>query len=1139
MPPVNYIHLRTHSEYSLKDSLNAIDDLIGAAKSTQMPALALTDHANLFAAIKFYEAAVKAGIKPIIGADIWLDNTKEAKQPFRLTLLCQNHIGYQHLLKLVSKSYLEGQTHNQPLVQYRWLKDHTDGLIALSGAHMGDIGHALLTQQWQLAQQRLTDWVKLFPDRFYIELSQLGQNHEAAYLPAAILLAKNSQIPVVATNEVCFIQPDDFEAHETRICIHAGVTLNDPRRTKIYTEQQYFRSPSDMQQKFAHLPEALSNTVEIAKRCNLQLELGKTYLPEFPVPESVSIGNYLAQKSHEGLNYRLAQFPIHVNQNALYQERLKTELSVINNMGFSGYFLIVADFVSWAKKQGIFVGPGRGSGVGSLVAYALGITNLDPIPYDLLFERFLNPERVSMPDFDIDFCMDHRDRVIDYVAEKYGRESVSQIITFGTMAAKAVIRDVGRVLGHPYGFVDKIAKLIPFEIGMTLEKALNQEAQLATWYQQDEEVKNLIDLAKKLEGLARNAGKHAGGVVIAPSPLTDFSPLYCEANEPHIVTQFDKDDIEKVGLIKFDFLGLRTLTIMDWTLQMVNKENIQQGKAVINIEAIPLDDEATFDTLRACATTAVFQLESRGMKDLVKRLQPDCFEEIIALVALFRPGPLQSGMVDDFVDRKHGRASIEYLHPTLESILKPTYGVILYQEQVMKIAQVLAEYTLGEADLLRRAMGKKKPEEMAAQQAKFVQGAKKQGIPEKLAKQIFSLMEKFAGYGFNKSHAAAYALLTYQTAWLKTHYPAQFMAAVLSSDMDKTDKVVRFYRECQAMKLTLLPPNINEGQYRFTVNSNNEIVYGLGAIKGVGQAAVENMVQIRQATPYRDLFDFCQRVDLHKVNKRSLEALIQAGAMDQLGSHRATLLASLEKAMTYAEQTKANQRSGTLDVFSKMTTSFNLWVESVPWTNHEQIQREKIYTGLYFSGHPLDHYTMELTQLGATPIADLKLDQNQSLIIAGQITQLRFMQTKRGQTIAFITVEDRNGAIDVALFADILDTVREFVVKDQLVLIDGTLSVDETGSYRLSGRRLLPIEKAREQGIKRLLVCLQDGQHILSLKEILTPYCGGACPVWLEYQTDTAQAMIPLGLSWRVYPKDELLTHLRTLLGSEAVVLNY
>jgi DNA polymerase III subunit alpha len=1142
----DFVHLHTHSEYSLVDSLISIEDLISTAVEKKMRAIALTDHANFFAAIKFYQAAIKAGIKPILGADLWIENLKDVKKPFRLTLLCQNKIGYQNLIQLISKSYTEGQKFDRPLVQYTWLATHHEGLIALSGAQLGDIGQSLLQQQWHVAEERLECWKKIFPERFYIELIKTGNADETYYLSNALELAKHSQTPVVATNDVCFLQEEDFEAHETRICIQGGYTLNDPNRPNFYTAQQYFRDSETMESLFAEIPEALQNTIEIAKRCNLRLDLDNIYLPKFPVPNTLSAAEYLSEKSSGGLNARLKQAAIDPSKHTVYETRLQTELSVINKMGYAGYFLIVADFIGWAKANHIFVGPGRGSGAGSLVAFALGITNIDPLSYDLLFERFLNPERVSLPDFDIDFCMDNRDRVIEYVAKKYGHTNVSQIITFGTMAAKAVVRDVGRALGHPYGFVDKIAKLIPFELGITLSQALNQEEQLHRLYETDEEIKHLIDLAKKLEGLVKNAGKHAGGVVIAPSALTDFSPLYCEADEPHIVTQFDKDDIEKVGLIKFDFLGLRTLTIIDWTLQRIQKKSADSNSPPINIEMLPLDDEETFNTLRSCAITAVFQLESRGMKDLVKRLQPDSFEEIIALVALFRPGPLQSGMVDDFIDRKHGRAPIEYLHPSLESILKPTYGVILYQEQVMQIAQTLASYTLGEADLLRRAMGKKKPEEMAKQREKFVEGAKNNQIDETLANQIFYLMEKFAGYGFNKSHSAAYALLTYQTAWLKTHYPSEFMAAVLSSDMDKTDKVVRFHRECKEMKLTVLPPNINQSDYSFVANPQGEILFGLGAIKGVGFSAVENIIANRQKGPYRDLFDFCARVDLRKVNKRSIEALIQTGALDALGPHRAALLASLEKATLCAEQVNQKNKTGVLDIFHQAITpiSLDLWVKTKAWSSEEQIAREKTLVGIYFTGHPLDAYQSDLKHLTTTNIHDLQLHENQSMTIAGIITQIRFMYNKRNQQIAFITIEDITSYIDVAIFSEVLESAREAVVKDQIVVIEGTLSVDSiSGSSRMSARRLLTIEAARAQSLKQLSLRLstENTTHaqIEALKHSLKQHAGNCCSISLHYINTIAAAKISLGAAWRVVPSDALLNNLRQLLGESSVILDY
>ncbi|HKJ77124.1 MAG TPA: DNA polymerase III subunit alpha, partial [Gammaproteobacteria bacterium] len=870
-----------------------------------MPAVAVTDQNNLFALVRFYKKAQGAGIKPIVGVDIWVHNEEDPNQPTRLLLLCKDETGYRNLTRLISRAYLEGQHQGTPTVAREWFEGHTDGLIALSGGREGDVGQALLAGRRDEAAGLINQWLRRFGDNYYLELQRTGRSGEEDYLHAAVELAGAMSVPVVATNDVCFVRREDFDAHEARVCIHDGRTLDDPRRPHRYTDQQYLRTPEEMAELFADIPEALENTVEVARRCNLALNLGNYVLPDFPVPEGMSEEEYFRQQARQGLERRLArQFdvdaPGFAEQRKPYDERLEHELAVILQMGFPGYFLIVADFIQWAKRNDIPVGPGRGSGAGSLVAYALTITDLDPLRYDLLFERFLNPERVSMPDFDVDFCMEGRDRVIDYVAERYGREKVSQIITYGSMAAKAVVRDVGRVMGHPYGFVDQVAKLIPFEVGMTLDKAMEQEEALRERYDNEEEVQTLLDMARALEGITRNAGKHAGGVVIAPSRITDYAPLYCEPGGEGVVTQFDKDDVESVGLVKFDFLGLRTLTIIDWALENLREARGDADK--LDITAIPLDDPDAFRLLKACQTTAVFQLESRGMKELISRLQPDTFEDIVALVALFRPGPLQSGMVDDFVNRKHGHQKVEYPHPDLEPILQPTYGVILYQEQVQRIAQVLANYTLCGVDLLRRAMGKKKPEEMAKQREIFMEGATGRGVDKDTATYIFDLMEKFAGYGFNKSHSAAYALVSYQTAWLKAHHPACFMAATLTADMDNTDKVVTLVDECQAMGLALGPPDINRSGHRFTVAPDGGIVYGLGAIKGVGEGAIEGIVRERGNGRYTDLFDFCRRIDLKKANRRVLEALIRAGALDDLGPNRATLVASLPQALRLAEQ---------------------------------------------------------------------------------------------------------------------------------------------------------------------------------------------------------------------------------------------
>jgi DNA polymerase-3 subunit alpha len=1128
-----------------------IEPLIASAVQYQMPAVAITDQSNLFGIIKFYQAAMQAGVKPVIGADLWIDNEKEPAKPYRLAVFCQNHAGYKNLLKLISQSYREGQHHEKATVKREWLKNYADGLIALSGAQEGDIGLALLAKDTAEAEAALTYWTDLFPQRFYLELQRTGRANEETYNQAALQLAEARQIPVVATNDVRFIAKDDFDAHEARVCIHDGFTLTDPRRPRIYSEQQYLRSPDEMAALFADVPSALQNTVEIAKRCNVTLTLGKNYLPQFPVPDGSTVEDYLTKVTKQGLEERLrlthdTQSPDFATQRIPYDERLQREIDVINTMGFPGYFLIVADFTHWARNNDVPVGPGRGSGPGSLVAYALKITDLDPLEHELLFERFLNPERVSMPDFDIDFCVEGRDRVIEYVMETHGRESVSQIITYGTMAARAVVRDVGRVLGMGYGFVDKMAKLIPFEIGMTLEKALEQEALLRERYAKEDDVRTLLDLAKKLEGTTRNVGKHAGGVVIAPGKLTEYTPLYCEADAPeHLVTQFDKDDVEQVGLVKFDFLGLRNLTIIDRAVKNINALRKRENAEPLNIHLLPMDDTLTFKLLKACKTTAIFQLESRGMKDLVKRLQPDCFEDIVALVALFRPGPLQSGMVEDFINRKHGRAKVSYPHPALEPILRPTYGVIVYQEQVMQIAQSLAGYSLGAADMLRRAMGKKKPEEMEKQREIFCKGSVERGVKLETATSIFDLMEKFAGYGFNKSHSASYALIAYQTAWLKAHYPAAYMAAVLSSDMDNTDKVVLFVEECKDLGLTVEAPDINTSDYPFQVIDDQRLAYGLGAVKGAGQAAIEALVAERKAHgPFRDLFDFCQRLDMRKMNKRVLEALIKAGAFDKIGPHRASIMESLSVAAQNAEQSLRNQTLGQHDLFSfeSPATPNVAYVNVAPWNEQTRLFGEKETLGHYLTGHPIHRYLAELRHITTDRIAELRPSQSKSSTAAGIISSIRLINTKRGDRMAVMTIEDSSSQIDALCFSDTYHLYRELLVKDQLIILEGEVSVDEfSGGYRIVCREVFSIDQARARHAKYLRIGLPQykADDIEKLAGVLEKYRGGHCPVTLQYASQDAAASLKLGEAWRVHPSDHLLETLRSTFTETTVEMVY
>jgi len=1115
-----------------------------------MPAMAMTDQSNLFGLVKFYKTAIAQGIKPIIGAEIWLENESDPQRPYSLVLLCQNQTGYKNLTELLSRGYTEGQHLGKAIIKNEWLTDMS-GLIALSAALRGDVGQMLLSNKKELAEKSLQHWLQLFPGRFYLELQRTGRSREEQYIQAALDLAEKFQVPVVATNDARFLQAADFEAHETRVCIHDGVVLEDPKRARLYSEDQYLRSAEEMSALFSDIPEAIENTIEIAKRCNVTLTLGKNFLPDFPVPEGMTTESYLVYMAEEGLQERLAiLFPdeaVRKEKSPAYIERLKIELDVIGQMGFAGYFLIVADFIQWAKKNGIPVGPGRGSGAGSLVAYAVHITDLDPLEYDLLFERFLNPERVSMPDFDIDFCMEGRDRVIEYVAQKYGRESVSQIITFGTMAAKAVVRDVGRVLNHPYGFVDKIAKLIPFEIGITLEKAL-EEPVFKERYEQEDDVRTLIDLARKLEGVARNAGKHAGGVVISPGLLTDFVPLYCEEGTQHYVTQLDKDDVEAIGLVKFDFLGLRTLTIIDWAVQTINQQRAAKNEEPININLIPTDDPASYTLLKSCQTTAVFQLESRGMKDLIKRLQPDCFEDIIALVALFRPGPLQSGMVDDFINRKHGRTKVIYPHPALEPVLKPTYGVIVYQEQVMQIAQVLAGYSLGAADILRRAMGKKKPEEMAKQREIFVTGSVKNNVKEEVAAAIFDLMEKFAGYGFNKSHSAAYALVAYQTAWLKAHFPAEFMAAVLSSDMDNTDKIVIFVEECQNMKLTVLPPAINEGEYKFTVNEKKEIVYGLGAIKGVGEAALSNIISERnQNGKYISLYDFCCRVDLRKVTKRVLEALIKSGAMDEWQLTRASLMESMPIVLQAAEQYEKTRLVNQTDLFSLHAAEENnlepQYIDAAEWPESVRLQNEKDTLGYYLSGHPFDEYAREVRLFASTKIKDLYDRLNTTTCIAGLVNGVRTMKTKRGQTIAFVTLDDHSGKVDVALFSEVYESSRELLQKGSLLILEGEVANDDyTGGVRVSAKRVLSLAQAREEFAKRIIIkfsATNFNQELLNRLQEIFQSNRGTCPVIIQYTHAQAEIDFTLPSQWKLKLNELIIKQLKDLLSPDAVQVEY
>ena len=1161
-----FVHLRLHSEYSLVDGLVRIKPLAAKAADMAMPAVALTDFNNFFGLIKFYKASQAAGVKPIVGADLLVLDEDGEGSPTQLVLLAADQQGYQNLTNLISKAYQHGQRMGVPTIKRSWLPEFSQGLIALSGGRKGEIGVALISGRSADAEQLLLEYMGIFEDRFYLELQRTGRPGEEDYLHAAADLAGKFSCPVVATNDVRFINAEEFEAHEARVCIHEGRALDDPRRERRYSEQQYLRSADEMAELFADIPEALQNSVEIAKRCNLDLRLGEYFLPDYPIPDGLTINEFFINESEAGLQERLnflfdSSAEDFSAKQALYAERLKFELDIIIQMGFPGYFLIVMDFIRWAKNNDLPVGPVRGSGAGSLVAYALKITDLDPIEYDLLFERFLNPERVSMPDFDIDFCMEGRDRVIGYVAEQYGRDAVSQIVTFGTMAAKAVVRDVARVQGKSYGLADKLSKLIPFEVGMTLGKAIEQEDELKEFLEQDEEAGEIWSMALQLEGVSRNCGKHAGGVVIAPTVITDFAPIYCDESGAGVVTQFDKSDVEEAGLVKFDFLGLRTLTIIDWAVRMINRSRARNAEEPLDIERIPLDDVETFKMMQRAETTAVFQLESRGMKELIKKLGPDRFEDIVALVALFRPGPLQSGMVDDFINRKKGRAEvsyphIQYQHECLKPALEPTYGIILYQEQVMQIAQEMGGYTLGGADLLRRAMGKKNADEMAKQRELFTQGAVNKGFEQELASNIFDLMEKFAGYGFNKSHSAAYALVAYQTGWLKAHYPAEFMAATISSDMDKTDKVVTFIDECRAMGLDLLPPDVNNGQFHFSVDIQGRVLYGLGAIKGLGEGPVENIIAARtEGGPFKDMFDFCARVDGRKVNKRALEAMVRSGALDEIGPEgeigfrRAVMLAGMDEAVKLAEQHARNTSSGMGDLFgdsivdSASDINYNSYSAARTLSVRDRLNGEKETLGLYLTGHPIDEYEDELKQMLPNRIADLRPGKETSSI-SGMVVGMRIMKNKRGDSFAFLTLDDKSGRIELSVWAEKFNAYREILVKDALLVVQGNVSEDSfTGGLKMVAESIQSIYEARCSKLSRLELCLNGGSEssgwVDKFHHTLSGYKEGNCPVTVQYALPSASGQLKLGDQWKVQPKDELISRLREEFGKNSVTLHY
>ena len=1147
-----FVHLRLHSEYSLSDSTVRIDELTHACVARGMPAIALSDDSNLFALLKFFNACEKAGLKPIAGADLWV---QEGDEPYRLTLLCADREGYRNLCQLISRAYAQGRQLDRPVLQRDWLMGHTGGLIALSGGIDGELGQLLLSGRKDTAALQLRRWMRLFPDAFYVELSRCGRAQEDLITNAAAQLAAQAGCPAIATNDVRFIDRDDYDAHEARVAISQGYTLDDARRPRRYSPEQYLKSPAEMAILFADMPEALSNTVDLAMRLNLSLQTGTYYLPEVPTRAGENAGERLARESRVGLGLRLARLEAAgalASPRQAYVERLELEAGVIAQMGFPSYFLIVADFIGWAKRQNIPVGPGRGSGAGSLVAYALGITDLDPLRYGLLFERFLNPERVSMPDFDIDFCMERRDEVIRYVRESYGADKVAQIITYGTMAAKACVRDCGRVLGLPFLAVDSIAKLIPMRpLDVTLDDALGLSDRSAKepervsnelrarYLNEDDEARPVLELALKLEGLARNAGKHAGGVVIAPTPLTDFTALYVESKANSAVdlpvTQFDKDDVEAIGLVKFDFLGLRTLTILQWALEAINVRRAAASIPAIDIELLPLDDTASYQLFARGDTVAVFQFESAGMQRLLKDARPDRFEDLIALVSLYRPGPME--LIPSFCARKHGREPIAYPDPRVEPILKETYGIMVYQEQVMQMAQIVGRYSLGGADLLRRAMGKKKPEEMVKHRTIFRAGAATDGIEEHKADAIFDLMEKFAGYGFNKSHAAAYALIAYQTAFLKAHYPAEFMAATLSADMDKTETVVEFLSDARARKLSVLSPCVNHSIHRFRAVDPGTIRYGLGAIKGVGGPANEAIVNERaRGGAFRDLYDFCQRVDLSRMNKRVLEALIHAGAMDALGPNRASLMAALPECLKAAEQRTRDGAAGQVDLFgagSARAAPPPLMPQLPEFALIDKLKGEKDTLGWYVCGHPVDALAPWLSEIVSCRLGEVAARipkerksraAEQTLTLAGMVGPMR----KRGDNIAFVQLQDATGRLESAFFTEAYAEFGGMLQAGEIIVVEGVAAWDEfSGGVQLRVRRAWPLASACAQHVRSVSLRVRNpGADFASdLKHVLSAYRGGDAALRMRFIRTDASVELAFSEAWRLRA-DPALTEL-------------
>ena len=1150
MPNKKFTHLNIHSEYSIIDSIVKIDRLSEKAKQFNYESLAITDAANLFGFLKFYKSARAQGIKPIAGAEInHVKDSSSHNDYANLTLLAKNKNGYKNLIKLISKSQIIGKTTGTPVVESEWLSEHSEGLIALSGGFRGHVGKAVLDANHDLFLKRIKYFQKIFEEDFVLEISRINRPQEDLYNDYILSKAGELGLPIIATNEVRFLDKEDFEAHETRVCIQNGEVLSDSKRIRSYYEDQYFSSPEEMYEKFKDIPEVLSNADEISKKCNLEIETGIYILPDFETPLNKSASDYLIEMSKNGLKEKIKN--LSEQDKAIYFDRLDFELDVISKMGYSGYFLVVSDFVNWAQENDVPVGPGRGSGAASLVAYCLGITGIDPIKYGLLFERFLNPDRISNPDFDIDFCKDGRDKVIDYVTQKYGKEAVAQICTFGTMAARAVVRDVARAQGKSYSLADKLAKMIPFSPDMTLDKALKNN-DLKRTLKTDEQAEEIFDMARKLEGIIRNVGKHAAGVVIAPSEINDFSPLYLDDATNTLATQFDMKDIESVGLQKFDFLGLRTLTIIKDALDLINQKREKLNLDLIDLDNIDLEDKLTFELLQNGFTTAVFQLESRGLKEYLVKIKPSSFEDIISVVALYRPGPLDAGMVDIFIKRKQGSEKIDYLgDKDIEKVLKNTYGVIVYQEQVMQLAQEYSGFSLGQADLLRRAMGKKIPEEMEKQRPEFINGALKKGKVERVAEILFKQIETFAGYGFNKAHSAGYGLIAFQTAWLKAHYPVEFLSAALSSDMDDSDRVRMLLDDCKNFEIEILKPHINLSQFNFVNQGDNEILFGLGAIKGLGKAAIENIISERERKPFENLYDFCARVDLSKVDKRGIEPLIKSGAMDSFNTSRKEMLESLEDAMKYAKQNTMTQESGISDLFGGIGDSSDfIPVQKDRSEDAANSKFEFSALGFYLETHPVKEHYWELKKLGTKPIEKVLEDKTNN--ISGVIIRQNRIQTKRGPLV-FATLDDGTDRIELVISSEVLDDFEGNFNSQTIYLASGEVSFEKDDHKKNIGLQkkmrvtdIKSLEEARIKSVTKLKISIegQEKKDVLNLVENLKAIAlvennPQGSQIEMQYNLNSGSANIELDKDFRILLNDDNMDKLVENCGKENIDFQY